>query len=111
VRDMLQACADISISTSGISFEQFRADSNARRAAAFSFAVLGEAVKRLSPEFRAQHSKIAWHGIASMRDRIINGYDTIDWTLLWDSATKDVPVLQKHVQQIADDLGLSLSPF
>ena len=110
LRDMLQACADISTSTTGISFEQFLADSNAMRSAAFSFAVLGEAVKRLSLEFRTDHPAIPWHSIASMRNRIIHGYDTIEWRLLWDSATNDVLPLREQLQKIVDDLGISLSP-
>ena len=80
--------------------EQFLADRRRMRATAFSLAVLGEAVKRLTPEFRSRHGMIPWPKIASMRDRLIHGYDTIQWTLVWEAATIDVPLLLEQLRAI-----------
>ena len=55
--------------------------------------VIGEAVKRLSPEFRASHSGIPWSAIAGMRDHLIHGYDIVDLEEVWKTATVDVPDL------------------
>ena len=40
--------------------------------------LMGEAVKRLSPEFRARHPDIPWALVAGMRDKLIHGYDIVD---------------------------------
>src|SRR5947209_8714706 len=55
--------------------------------------IIGEAVRRLSDEFRAERPHIAWRQIAGMRDRLIHGYDKINWSLVWITAAKDVPSL------------------
>src|SRR2546422_504717 len=89
LRDMLEACAEIIESTQGVDAEQFLADRQRMRATAFSIAVLGEAVKRLTREFRSRHAMIPWQDIAGMRDRLIHGYDTILWRLVWEGAAVD----------------------
>ena len=61
---------------------------------------MGEAVKRLSPNFRAQHPEIPWALIAGMRDHLVHGYGIVDWDEVWKTATQDVP-----------DLLIKLAPF
>ena len=48
--------------------------------------ILGEAVKRLSDEFREAHDHIPWTDAARMRDRLIYGYDAIDLDIVWQAA-------------------------
>ena len=60
--------------------------------------VIGEAVKRLSKEFRATYSEIPWTLIAGMRDNLIHGYDLIDWDEVWKTSTTDVPDLLTKVK-------------
>lgn len=55
--------------------------------------VLGEAVKRLSAEFRTCHPQIPWSLIAGMRDNLIHGYDIVDLEQVWQTAIEDVPEL------------------
>ncbi len=40
--------------------------------------VMGEAVKRISPELREQHCYLPWRGMAGMRDLLIHAYDRVD---------------------------------
>jgi uncharacterized protein with HEPN domain len=39
--------------------------------------IIGEAVTRLSHEFRSVHPEVEWARIAGMRNRLIDGYDKI----------------------------------
>jgi len=55
--------------------------------------VLGEAVKRLSDEFRVNHPKIPWTMIAGMRDKLIHEYNAVDLDEVWKTATTDIPRL------------------
>jgi uncharacterized protein with HEPN domain len=79
---------------------QMQADRQLFHAVSFELAILGEAVKRLSDEFRARHPEIPWRKIAGMRDRIIHGYHEIDLDELWNAAVHDVPVLLEQLHRI-----------
>jgi uncharacterized protein with HEPN domain len=57
----------------------------------YQFLILGEAVKRLSPEFRIQYSEVPWSSIAGMRDRLIHNYDEVNLDRVWETARIDVP--------------------
>jgi uncharacterized protein with HEPN domain len=60
--------------------------------------VIGEAVKRLSEQFRNSHPEIPWFEIAGMRDVLIHRYDDVELPLVWRAATdrisKIVPLLR-----------------
>ena len=62
--------------------------------------VMGEAVKRLSPEFRANHPEIPWALIAGMRDKLIHGYDMVDFDHVWKTANHDVPRLLASIEPL-----------
>jgi uncharacterized protein with HEPN domain len=47
-------------------------------ACCYQIAVIGEAMKRLSPALRTKYPEVPWKDIAGMRDRLIHGYDSVD---------------------------------
>ena len=55
--------------------------------------VMGEAVRLLSPDFRARHPEIPWALVAGMRDKLIHGYDIVDLDEVWKTADADLPDL------------------
>ena len=63
--------------------------------------ILGEAVKRLSPEFRAQHPTVPWQDIAGMRDILIHRYDNVELDEVWEAVTRDVPRLLAYLEPLA----------
>ena len=68
-------------------------DQLVNRAVVRSFEVIGEAVKRLSPEFQATHPTIDWRGYARMRDRLIHQYNRVDWRIVWEVVQNELPDL------------------
>lgn len=45
--------------------------------------IIGEAVKRISPEFRAAHPEVPWKLIAATRDKLIYFYEGVDIEEVW----------------------------
>lgn len=84
----------------GMTKKSFLDDIKTESSVLYQLAVIGEAVKRLSLEFRAQHPDIPWQLIAGMRDHVIHGYDVVDWDEVWKTATKDVPNLLVKIEPL-----------
>lgn len=63
----------------GMTKDTYLDDIKTQSSVLYQLTVLGEAVKRLSQDLRAQHSEIPWALIAGMRDHLIHGYDIVDW--------------------------------
>ncbi len=77
----------------GMTKEAFLDDAKTQSSVLYQLIVMGEAVKRLSPDLRTQHPEIPWALVAGMRDHLIHGYDVIDWDQVWSTVTRDVPDL------------------
>lgn len=69
--DIDQAARSTLEFVSGMTLDDFVADAKTQSAVLYQIAILGEAVKRLSPDFRDQHPAIGWRAIAGMRDKLI----------------------------------------
>jgi uncharacterized protein with HEPN domain len=55
--------------------------------------ILGEAASRVSQVYREKHPEIPWGQIVGLRNRLIHGYDAIDYDILWNILTTDLPPL------------------
>ena len=65
--------------------------------------IIGEAVRNIPPEFRADYPDIPWNEIAGMRDILIHKYFGIDLELTWEVAIRDIPALKERFLQIRND--------
>ncbi|MGH7812560.1 MAG: HepT-like ribonuclease domain-containing protein [Candidatus Binataceae bacterium] len=55
--------------------------------------IIGEAAGRVSAEERTRHPDIPWTEIVGLRNRLIHGYDSVDFDILWQIVTGDLPRL------------------
>ena len=60
--------------------------------------IVGEAACRVSPETRAGHPEIPWAQITNMRNRLIHGYDWVDFDILWQTVIEDIPELAAKLE-------------
>jgi uncharacterized protein with HEPN domain len=98
--DIAKAARLVSAFIEGMTKETFLDDIKTESSVLYQLAVIGEAVKRLSQEFRTQHPDIPWQLIAGMRDHLIHSYDAVDWDEVWKTATKDVPDLLAKIEPL-----------
>jgi uncharacterized protein with HEPN domain len=49
---------------------------------------------------QAAHPGIPWRGIIGTRDRLIHGYDAVDYDILWNIVTVDFPLLSRQVRAL-----------
>ena len=64
--------------------------------------IVGEAANRVSDATRQAHPDIPWPGIIGMRNRLVHGYDVIDYDLLRDTVTSDLPPLIAALEGIVE---------
>lgn len=78
----------------------FQADLKTQSAVLHQLLVIGEATKRLSRDFRALHPGIPWMQMSGMRDQLIHGYDDVDLSEVWSTATVDIPKLLADIEPL-----------
>ncbi len=55
--------------------------------------IIGEAANRVSGVSRSRHPYIPWQDAINTRNRFIHGYDTVDYDVVWQIATRELPLL------------------
>jgi uncharacterized protein with HEPN domain len=55
--------------------------------------IIGEAAKRVTPSGYERYPDIPWLKVIGTRNRIVHGYDAINYDILWDIATGEMPAL------------------
>lgn len=62
--------------------------------------IIGEAANYIPKEEQARYPDIPWAQIVGLRNRLIHGYDSVDYDILWQIITQDLPSLIATLQQI-----------
>ena len=55
--------------------------------------IVGEAAGRVSEEAYARYPEIPWPEIIGLRNRLVHGYDAVDYDILWQIINDDLPAL------------------
>lgn len=98
--DILEAAAAIGRFVSGVSFERFVDDELHQSAILQKLIVIGEAAARLPDDFREKHKTLPWADIIGFRNFAIHEYFSVNWEIVWTTATEDVPTLRNQVAEI-----------
>lgn len=86
----------------GKSLAEFEADEALRLAVTHLVQVIGEAARRLSPEYCERHPSIPWKAIVGMRNKLVHDYLGVDELMVWSTVTRELPEL---VEQLAKLVG------
>src|SRR3989344_2886114 len=100
IEQILQFIGRIEQYTSDMSFDEFSKDIKSQDAVIRNIEIIGEVANRLSKEFYLAHKDFPGDEAASMRNRLIHGYDDIDLEIVWTTATEDIQSLKLAIVQI-----------
>ena len=64
--------------------------------------IVGEAAARVSQDVKDQCREIPWPEIVSLRNRLIHGYDAVDYDILWSIVSDDLPPLIAALKRSLD---------
>ncbi len=65
--------------------------------------IVGEAVRKLSVEFRTGHPEIPWSQIVAMRHILVHDYFGVDLEEVWSAVEKDLPTLKAQVRKLLSE--------
>jgi len=105
INKLLSESAQLTDLIDGLTLEDFLNDERTKRAVCMTLINIGELIKNLTDDFRKQHSEIPWKLIAGLRDVTAHKYQTLRMEDIWETATKDIPKLQKDLTAILDNLA------
>ena len=100
LRDIVECADEIEFLIQGLDQAQFVTHRAARGAVQYQLLCMGEAATQLPAAFKAAHPAILWKDITAYRNAGIHTYFHINWNLVWNTATKKIPVLRNDVAEI-----------
>ncbi|MEG0218085.1 MAG: HepT-like ribonuclease domain-containing protein, partial [Raoultibacter sp.] len=96
----------MSVERFGHTYEAFCADISYQDSASLCLIQIGEAVNRLSDEFKNHSKEIPWHKIYGMRCHLVHGYEAFDAEIAWDAIETHIPPLRIFCEKHYDFFGL-----
>ncbi len=91
--DMLIAARRAVRRLGNASEEEFLADEDAQWYMFSQLIIIGEAASKIERSTQDLYPSVPWKEAIATRHRIIHGYDTIDWRIVYTTVKNDLPRL------------------
>jgi uncharacterized protein with HEPN domain len=101
IRDSLREVREF---VEGTNYEGFLEDRMMQNAVMRSFEVVGEAARRVSPEFREAHPDVPWRLMGDFRNKLIHDYFALDIEVIWKTVTEDAPMLLAEIEGLVEEV-------
>lgn len=92
--DMREAARKIARFIAGARYHRFSRDELMQSAVERQLEIIGEAARRVSPQFRQAHPEIPWRNIIGLRNLLIHEYGEVRVDRIWLIITTSVPDLE-----------------
>lgn len=100
LKDIIDAAEAIERFIGKKSHRHFLDDEILQSAVLQKLIVIGEAAGRTSKDFRGKHPNIEWEAIAAFRNIAVHEYFAVNWEIVWNTATGDVPAMRKEIKPL-----------
>ena len=61
---------------------------------------MGEASKRIPDSIRKKYPEIPFKQMSQMREIVVHDYDGINYMIIWDTVTKEIPPLEERMESL-----------
>lgn len=93
----------LSVTSTGITKEEFLNDETLKRAVVRSLEIIGEATKKIPTDFKIKWNNVKWKEMAGMRDRLIHDYMGVNYAIVWDVIINKIPELNTQVNNVIEN--------
>lgn len=104
VSDIILSMERVKEYIDGLDFQHFKWDYKTVDAVIRNFEIIGEATKNLPNDLKDKYPSIPWEEMYRLRNRISHEYFGVDYEIIWDIATRHLPVNYLDVQSVLKDL-------
>ena len=99
LQDILGSIDSVEDFLTGYEADDFINDKRTVFAVLWCLHVLGEAAKHIPKKVRDQYPEIPWEDMTGMRDKVVHGYFGINLEVVWETATRDLPLVKPLVER------------
>lgn len=85
------------------SFDQFMKDDQLIDAVIRNIEIIGEASNKIPDNFKKDYQEIDFKPATNMRNRLIHGYDDINFDFIWTTIKEDLPKLKKQIAELLEN--------
>lgn len=104
LEDILSAIKCVEEYTKDLSEIQLKEDKLRLHATIYNVQIIGEAIYKLTKEFKQEHSETPWPLIEKMRHILVHDYFRINFEILWMVIKEDIPLLKEQVTKYMSEL-------
>jgi uncharacterized protein with HEPN domain len=95
--DIVEAADAIARFLDDVEQEDFLKDELRQSAVLQKLTTIGEAAARLPDDFQQRHPEFIWRHVIGFRNIAVHEYFSINWEVVWVTATLDVPLLREKI--------------
>lgn len=86
--------------TSGITLEELEVNEVLCDSVLFRLIQISENSAKLTTDFKILHKDIPWQAIKGMRNRIVHDYGEVEFTIVYQTITEDIPEVLKKLENL-----------
>ena len=100
IKDIVDAIESIEKFVAGMNFEEFKNDDKTVSAVVRKLEIIGEATKNIPDEIKEKYLMLPWKEMAKIRDKLIHGYFSVDFEIVWKVVKEELPLLKPKIEEI-----------
>jgi uncharacterized protein with HEPN domain len=104
LQHILNAIDEVHTYLHAISYDQFQKNSEKRFATVKQIEIIGEACNALTETLRLANPGVPWKPIRGFRNISVHEYFGVNFHLVWEVATVDLPVLREKISSILREM-------